>query len=393
MRKIIIVGGGAAGLMAAITAARAGASVTVLDHNKKAGKKILATGNGRCNLTNIDQKKAYYRSSDVSRAWDYLQKFTVADTLRFFSEIGIYTRNKNGWMYPNSEQAQSVLDCLIMEAAFRKVKIKTRQNIEDIFQDEAGWSVRTDSWTYQADAVILACGSPASQVEGASDFGIHFAKKYNLKTAVFEPALVGLRCFGNYFSAWAGVRVHAAVTLCLKDTPFITELGEVQLTDYGLSGIPVFQISRYAVRAVMENTKTEVVVDFLPDFTEEELYSHICSRVEKCPYKTMEEQLISLLPSRLIPLVAQNLKTVEELIKNIKNHVCTVKGASSLAQAQVCSGGILLDELDDDLQSRQYPGLYFAGEVLDVDGACGGYNLQWAWSSGAVAGRAAAKGE
>lgn len=390
MKKVIIVGGGAAGLMAGITAAREGASVTILEHNEKPGKKILATGNGRCNLTNINQRQDCYRSFEPEKVWQYLQKYSVADTLKFFSEIGIYTRNKNGWMYPNSEQAQSVLDCLLMEASFRKVKIKTRQNISNIYFDEYGWNVSTDSWTYQGDAVILACGSPASQVEGASDYGLHFADRYGLKTAAFEPALVGLRLAGNYFSSWAGVRVQASVTLVLQGVPLKTETGEVQLTDYGVSGIPVFQISRYAVRALKENTETLIFLDFLPGFTEEELCAHLASRIKNCPYKTMEEQLTGLLPAKLIPLVTTHTDSISKVAKAIKSHVCKVKGASSFAQAQVCSGGILLQNLDENLQSTQYPGLYFAGEVLDVDGACGGYNLQWAWSSGAIAGRAAA---
>ncbi|MDD3279575.1 MAG: aminoacetone oxidase family FAD-binding enzyme [Lachnospiraceae bacterium] len=391
MKSVIVVGGGAAGLIAAITAARSGASVTVLEANEKPGKKLLATGNGRCNLTNMEQQPNRYRGQDSAKAWDYLKRFTAFDTLRFFSEIGIYTKNRNGWMYPNSDQAQAVLDCLLMEARYQKVKLKLKQQIVDVCWDPKGWQVKTDSWTYTADAVILACGSPASQIEGASDFGYRFARKQKLPVVSMEPALVGLRGIGDYYASWAGVRIHASVTLYLEGMPMKMEEGEVQLTDYGISGIPVFQISRYAVRGVKEHTRTEAVLDFLPDFTEEALEQHLKTRQKHCPYKSMEEQLVGLLPSKLIPLVSREASNTQELISRIKHHVVTIKGASSLSQAQVCSGGILLKALDENLQSIQYPGLYMAGEVLDVDGACGGYNLQWAWTSGAIAGSAAAK--
>lgn len=390
-KSIIVIGGGAAGLMASIMAAVQGASVTLLEANEKPGKKLLATGNGRCNFTNILQKKEYYRGNDPEFAWEIIQQFPMTDTLQFFSRLGIYSKNKNGWMYPNSEQASAVLDVLLMEAAHLKVKIKTREKAEEIFSVSKGWKVRTNSWEYQADSVILTCGSPASGVEGANDWGMTCAKSLGIRTIPLLPALTGLRGRGNGFSRWAGVRVFAKATLILQGIPMKSEIGEVQLTDYGISGIPVFQLSRYAVRGLEEGYSVLIELDFLPDFTEEELHRNLETREENCPYKALQEQLIGLLPFKLISVVAPKEADLAEIIRNCKHYPVIIKGAASLRQAQVCSGGVSTDELDQCLQSKKYPGLYFAGEIVDVDGACGGYNLQWAWSSGAVAGRAASK--
>lgn len=391
MRSIIVIGGGAAGLMAAIKAAEQGALVTLLEANEKPGKKLLATGNGRCNFTNVVQEKQYYRGSDPEYAWQILQQFPMQDTLQFFSRLGIYARNRNGWLYPNSDQAAAVLEVLLMEAYHRKVKIKTRESVCEILPGSEGWSVKTKTWEYGADAVIVACGSLASNVEGATDWGISLAKTLGLSVLPMLPALVGLRGKGNRFSRWTGVRIQAKATLYLQGVLMKSASGEIQLTEYGISGIPVFQLSRYALRALEEGSTALVELDFLPDFTEKQLAVNLENREENCPYKTLQEQLIGLLPSRLIPLIASGDSDEREVIRNCKHYPVIITGASSMKQAQVCSGGILTKNLDEHLQAKKYPGLYFAGEIVDVDGACGGYNLQWAWSSGAVAGLAAAK--
>ena len=390
-KSIIVIGGGASGLMASIMAARHGASVTILETNEKPGKKLLASGNGRCNFTNVLQEKQYYRGSDPDYAMGILNQFSMADTLRFFSNLGIYSKNRNGWMYPNSDQASAVLDVLLMEAAYRKVKLKTRETVREISCSSGKWLVKTDTWEYSADAVIITCGSPASNIDGSTDSGQIFARQLGIRMLPMLPALTGLRGKSSTYSRWAGIRVQGAATLFLNGNPVKTESGEIQLTDYGISGIPVFQLSRYAVRALKEGCTVLVELDFLPDFTEEQVYHNLETREENCPYKRLPEQLIGLIPSRLIPIVAPKEADLREIIRNCKHYPVIIKGPSPLQQAQVCSGGILTSELDAHLQSLQYPGLYFAGEVVDVDGACGGYNLQWAWSSGAVAGLHAAK--
>ena len=196
-RKVCIIGGGASGMIAAVLAARKGAAVTVLEHNDKVGKKILATGNGRCNLTNLYQDISCYHSSEQQKAWEILQQFNVQQTIRFFSELGLYTKNKNGGLYPFSMQAQSVRELLEMEARHEKVKIKCKEHVKEILPslkgDAPAFQIVTQTWTYEADAVILACGSKASLVEGADGSGYELAKKLGLSMRNPLPALVPLK--------------------------------------------------------------------------------------------------------------------------------------------------------------------------------------------------------
>lgn len=390
-RTVLVIGGGAAGLMAAVMAARAGAAVTVLEQNEKPGKKILASGNGRCNYTNRVQKKECYRGCDPEYAWKILRQFSADETLHFFEQLGIYPKERNGWLYPNSDQAQSVLEVLLMEAAHLKIKIKTRETVLDLYPDQDGWTACTATWKYHADAVIVASGSPASNVEGASDWGFLWAKGRQIPVAGMLPALVGLKGKGNYFSRWSGVRVFGKVSVQPKGMETYTEEGELQLTEYGISGIPIFQISRYVLAELQTQSTALLELDFMPSLTEGELRILLEEREECCPYKTLQEQFVGLLPSKLISIVAPAESNLRECVHNCKHYPLIVTGASSLRQAQVCSGGVLTDALDEHLQAKEYPNLYFAGELVDVDGACGGYNLQWAWSSGAVAGRSAAE--
>ena len=390
MNKILIIGAGASGLMAAITAARAGAQVTILEQNDKPGKKILATGNGRCNLTNIHQEPACYRCSQPDFPWKIIEQFSSMDTLRFFSKIGIFTKNRQGWMYPFSDQASSVAEVLEMEARNLKVKIKTNEEVTEIHPLSPGFQVLTKTWHYECDKVIISCGSHASSVEGSSDTGYTLARSLGHHVIEPLPALAALKGKGNYFGKWAGTRMEGNVSLEIQGEIFKEERGEIMFTDYGISGIPVFQISRYAVRAVHEGYQVVCHLDLMPEFSCEDLLSLLTARRASCPYKTLQQSLIGLLPKKMISVIAGKASEEAQIVDHLKDWKVPIKDAYSLKQAQVCSGGVDTRELTNHLESIRYPGLYFTGEVVDVDGPCGGYNLQWAWSSGAIAGQAAA---
>lgn len=385
-KRIVIAGGGASGLMAAIRAARAGASVTILEQNDRPGKKLSATGNGKCNLTNLAFPKDAYRGSHPEFARYALESFSVQDTIKFFSELGIYTVNKNGYIYPHSGQASSVTDVLCMEARSLGVKLKTRERVKDIRREGDIWKIKTEGWEYEGDRVILANGSKASGISGADGSGYDLAGHLGHKIITPLPALTPLKCRGN-FKGWAGVRTEGSVTLCINGIPMKTETGELQLTDYGISGIPVFQLSRYAVRAVSEGCRVSVLLDFLPEFSCDGLRTFLDSRKKNCPYKNKKELLVGLFPEKLIHVLISQPK-LEEAVKSFP---LTVVSGMEFSQAQVCSGGVDTGEVDPHtMGSLLQPGLYFAGELLDIDGTCGGYNLQWAWSSGALAGVCAA---
>ncbi len=387
-RNILIIGAGASGLMAAIWAARCGARVTVLEANDKPGRKILASGNGKCNLTNLKQDPSCYRGTDPQFLWNVIQQFDVNQTIAFFTGLGLYPKNRDGWIYPYTGQSETVLKLLLQEAEHLGVRIKTREFVTAVTRTEAGSMLtRTKTWEYPSDAVILACGSPASAVRGSSDTAERIAGQIGQPFLTFMPALVPLHVRGNYAQKWAGVRVDAAVTLETESGFTMREEGNVQLADYGISGIPVFQISRFAVRAIRENHEhVQIRLDLVPDLTEAELAGRMEMQSRRNPHKSVRSLFTGLLPEQLIPLFIEKNMDLTTAARRIKSIQLMITDAASGRYAQVSSGGITAAGLDNTLQSVIMPGLYFAGEAIDADGACGGYNLQWAWSSGYLAG-------
>ena len=407
-RQIVIIGGGASGLMAAVTAASEGASVTVLEYNEKPGKKLLASGNGKCNLTNRDLDPGQYRSDAPDRVQTVLDSFTVRDTLRFFRNLGLRVFDRQGWVYPCTEQAATVLNLLLWEAERLGVRFKNRETVVSVQPEvkNAHWLVRTKTWEYPADAVILACGSMASSVRGSQDTAIRIADALGIPRHPFLPVLVPLRIKEPVSSVWNGTRVHALLTLMINGKEAARETGELQMTSYGVSGIPVFQLSRTAVPALQENASVGLLIDFLPEMTEEEVAEEWHMRQANAPEKTNLQLLTGLVPDRVIPVILDYAGLrhhdlprltdhavggpADRLLQCLKAYPLTVTGTAAYEQAQVCTGGIALSALKDSLECRRYPGLFAAGEAVHVDGPCGGYNLQWAWSSGVTAGIAAA---
>ena len=391
MKRVVIIGGGASGMMAAIQAARTGAAVTLLEHNEKPGKKILATGNGRCNLTNLVQEPSRYRSSQPDFPWKIITQYPLEDTLAFFSELGIYTKDRNGWVYPYSDQAAGVAQVLELEARHQKVKIKTTEEVTDIFREDGQYLVKTATWQYPCDSVIISCGSSASNVEGSSTTGYELAEKLGHTVVKPLPSLCGIRGKDNYYAKWAGSRMDGCITLEIDGETVGEEQGEILFKEYGISGLGVFQLSRYAVRGTDEGKIATYHLDLMPQLTKEELVKLLLDRQQVGSYKNPQELLIGLLPRKMIDALVKKTYEPEKIAERLKDWQVPVKGAYALRQAQICSGGVDPRELTDQLESRLHPGIYFTGEVIDVDGPCGGYNLQWAWSSGAVAGRAAAE--
>ncbi len=248
----------------------------------------------------------------------------------------------------------------------------------------------TKGWHYDADALILANGSRASSVSGSDGSGYMLAESFHHRIVPVYPALTALKCKGSSFKAWAGVRTEGEISLFTDGKFCKSEHGELQLTEYGISGIPVFQLSTYAVRAVREGHKAELRINFMPELSEEELKKLLYARKKACPYKKEKELLVGLFPEKLIKILISQ----KQLVSAIREFPLEVQDGMSFSQAQVCSGGVDTSQVNSQtMESKLCKGLYFAGELLDIDGTCGGYNLQWAWSSGAVAGKNAAKEE
>ncbi len=387
MKKVIIIGGGASGLMAGIMAAREGALVTILEKCEKPGKKLLATGNGRCNLTNLAMDAScYHGDSEMIR--QLLANWSAEDTLAFFQELGLWTKSREGWIYPRTDQASSVLAILLQEYTRLKGKLKTLEEVTEIRKAPEGFTVYTKGWHYEADAVIVACGTPASNIEGVSDQALKLAEDFGLSCKSFRPSLVPLRCRREQmFAKWAGVRTRAALKLYSGTELLQTEEGEVQLTDYGISGIPVFQLSALSGELLEKGRPAEVEMNFLPDLDREELDQQIAALNKTAEIKKPEQILIGLLPDRLLSAFCGKKTTLEEVLNKACCCRLTISGTGSPKQAQICAGGVLLSELTKDMEAKSVPGLFFTGECTDADGRCGGYNLQWAWSTGAAAGK------
>ena len=384
-KKIIIVGAGASGLMAAIASAEEGASVTVLEQNEKPGKKLLSTGNGRCNFTNTEQSPECYRGTDPGFALPALYSFGQQDTVRFFSRLGIYSVNRGGYLYPRSGQASQVLSVLLMEAKHRGIRIRCATGVLGIEKKGSGFLVQTEGYAYPCDAVILANGSIAAVNASSGTDGYTLAKSLGHTVIDPCPALVPLVTAEKY--PWQGVRAEGQISLRVDGETVSVSRGELQLTSYGISGIPVFQVSRFAARAVEEGRRVTAEIDFFPDFDDAGFESFMDSRRKACPYKNDQELLEGLFPDKLIPVLLSG----KDAVTAVKHFPLTIKGTRGFDAAQVCSGGVDTSEVDPfTMRSLLVPGLYFCGEILDIDGMCGGYNLQWAWSSGETAGRNAA---
>ncbi len=402
MYDVIIIGAGASGLMAAAVAASKGARVALLEHKDDIGKKILATGNGRCNFTNTDMSVNKFHGSKALIK-NGLSQFNYADTIRFFKELGIPAYDNAGYIYPNSRQAASVVAAFRMELMRFHVDVKTGINITDIkpADDRTGYCIQTDNGSFKSKRLIIACGLTASPKLGSD--GSLFRQIEALGHHIQKPlpTLCGFSCDGLNFKKITGVRCDATVASVIDGQMTEQNTGELQLADYGISGIPVFQISSLMSRALNKGQKVEVIIDFLPAFSDDELNGYIKDRsITTTDNRSLNEMLNGLLNNKLLlelihksgvsPDKKGRLLTDDDcksLTRSIKHTAVSVKKPRGLEFAQVCAGGIYTKEIDvRTLESKIHPGLYFCGELLDVDGICGGYNLQWAWTSGYIAG-------
>jgi len=401
-RKTIVIGGGASGMMAAISASRLGSRVTVLEQRDQIGKKILVTGNGKCNFTNLIQEDTCYRSETAGFSKAALSQFNVEDTISFFRELGMGVKEKNGYCYPFSGQASTVLFVLKKELERLRVTVKTEAEVVEIQKKGKNFfCILKDGSSVLGNQVILCTGSAAYFKNGAARNGYRLAEGLGHHLIPVLPALCPILGTDEYqkgvLKEMAGVRTEGMVSLFVDQQILKKERGELQLTVYGLSGIPVFQFSRYAVRAFEKGQKVQIQIDFLPDMDKKECERFLKGQIKRFQ-KTAKEAVEGLLNKKISSAILKCAKIreteknlskeqMEAMLSCLKEFRVKMTGYKGLEQAQVCSGGVSLEEVEEKtLESKRIEGLYFAGEVLDIDGACGGYNLQWAWSSGFVAG-------
>ena len=408
-KKVAVIGGGAAGMTAAIRAAELGAHVTIYEGNDRVGKKILSTGNGKCNFSNENMSHDCYYGSGKVLVDRIYRSFGVKETKDFFCGLGMRIKDRDGYLYPASSQASTVLDVLRYELERLAVRIHTSSRVTSIMAEKDVLSVTANGHKKEKyDAVILACGGKAAPKTGSDGQGFLLAERLGHRIVPTVPALVALRCSEDFYKRVAGVRCDAGLELHIDGKPVCSDRGEMQWTDYGISGIPVFQLSREAAYALQENRVVTVKIDLMPDFIKitqkDEDSAFWDERWKKQGNQSMEQFVTGLVNKKIALLLLKlaGIKVSERaenvpmsrrkaLTKLFRSFTVTVNGTNSYDQAQVCAGGVDCGEVTDTLESRIVPGVFFAGEILDIDGICGGYNLQWAWSSGFIAGEAASK--
>jgi hypothetical protein len=397
---VIVIGGGASGILAAIRAKECGASVLIIEKNPRIGKKILATGNGRCNYTNTNALPADY--NDPKFVTPALERFGPGFVISFFRQLGIEPRVEElGKAFPMSEQASSILDVLLYRVDTLKIPVIAEAPVTEIRRLSEGFSVLTPKGVWNAKRLILATGGKAFPQSGSDGSGYCLAQNLGHRLSPIFPSLVKLRLESPFLKGLDGVKIDGKVQLLHKGAVLREEIGDILFTSFGISGPTILQLSRQANQLCMEGQTPWIKVVLIPSLS----YGAIQARFRSRPDIPVDFSLVGLIHKRLIPALLKEagVTKLDSPVSSISNETekrildllfdwrFPVLGSRGFEEAQVTAGGIELDEVHrETLESRKCSGLFFAGEILDVDARCGGYNLQWAWASGLLAGESAA---
>ena len=403
MNTVAVIGGGAAGMMAAIEAASCGASVHLFERQARVGKKLSVTGNGRCNLTNENLSPGHYHGEDRAFVMPALRRFGTAETLRRFRELGLLTVTEpGGRVYPLSDTAGSVVDVLRFALDAAGITVHTGAEVREAKRTKGGFFLRTDAESLTAEKLIIACGGAAGEKVGGTNLGYALLKGFGHSCTALRPSLVQLRTGDTLCRSLKGVRADASVMVLRSGKTVAETAGEVQFVEYGLSGPAIFEISREA----LAGKNTVVRLDLMREYEEAEIANLLRRRRKTRPQLTCDDLFTGMLHNRLgrVLLKYAGISGGKQLSELTEREISTlahaakcfdfeITGDMGLPNAQVTAGGIRTAEFDpESMESRLCPGLYACGEVLDVDGDCGGYNLQWAWASGSLAGKSSAEG-
>ncbi len=392
-----IIGGGASGMAAALAAAQnRDVQVILLERQARVGRKLQATGNGRCNLTNLHACEGGYHGDDASFAAYAIGKFGPEVTLDWFRSLGLFTvAEDSGRVYPYSDQANSVLDVLRFALEQPNIEVKLGFEVEKVKKTAAGFRLESKEETLECDKLIVACGGLAGTKLGGTMSGYKLLRTLGHKCTKLRPALVQLKSGWNGVSALKGVRANCHATIYRNGELHRESTGEIQFTEFGISGPVIFEISRDACQG---SGNWVCRLDFLPELDAEILKTELLRR--KSTKLPVSELLTGILHNRLgrvitqavgisgyVPVAQLEESEITEVCRAVKNFEITLTEPMGMDSAQVTAGGILTRDFEEKtMESRLVSGLYACGEVLDIDGDCGGYNLQWAWSSGRLAG-------
>lgn len=398
---LIVIGGGAAGMMAGISGKEKFDDVLILEKESKVGEKLKKTGSGRCNLTNLVQEPKYYHSDKELFTVHVLDNFSTRKTIQFFNGLGLFTENINDYIYPYTHEAKVVVDILRDHFLDLGGIIKCQEEVVDISKQENYFIIKTKTWEYHSQKLIIATGSQAS-VASQGMSGYELAAALGHKITPITPSLVPLVTKENHLKSLAGLRHKGAVTYYRDEERILHHIGELQFITDGISGIPVFQVSGDAIEDLNQGKEVTLYLNFLPDFDEESLPLFIDHRINAFKKDVdLTHFLTGLIHTKLMKVLFDfaNLDPKKSILDMSEDEMDRLKlslshfpvkidGYKGLEQAQAARGGVSTYEVNSiTLESKLVPDLYFAGEVLAVDGLCGGYNLQWAWSSGFMAGQ------
>lgn len=399
INKVGIIGGGASGMVAAIIAARRGLEVTIFEQQDELGKKILATGNGRCNLTNLKMDSSCYYCSDFKFLDHLLKQYSVSDVLGFFASIGVLVKDREGYIYPVTDQACTVRDAFTYELDALNVSVYVETTVRKVQYVESEFKVVTNEGNFSFENIILATGGESGLHKSITSTGFGLLHDMGIPYSTLVPALVSFQGLGQFYKKIAGVRTHGTVTAVINGEPLKSDTGEIQFTKTGISGIPVFQISRVLSLGLSEGKHCSIVVDFLSEYSEDEFLELLLKRRSLLQNRTIKEFLNGIWKDKLIDLFLYTARIPEDryihdvtenefkkLIRISKTFEVKLKDSDGFMKSQVTAGGLSLNNITTQLESKQYPHLYATGELLDIDGICGGYNLHLAWITGMLVG-------
>lgn len=399
---VAIIGGGAAGLMAALAAARGGVNVTIYEHNQSVGKKILASGNGRCNIINTTVSPDDYAGVDPSFTEYALQQLPFEGFETFCHSIGLLLDIKDdGRCYPLSNEAKAVLIAFKSAVADAGVKIFTEKKVTAVTKEKGRFTIHCENEKRGYDKVLIATGAQAAPQLGATDDGYRFAHSFGHEIIPPYPSLVQLHLNSKIHHKMAGVKTFAEVTLTVDNKPLTKVQGDILFASYGISGLAILDISQNASYALMNNQRVTIGINLLPRFDTQALRVTLEKLSASVPNRSLETVLSTLLPSKTILYLCEEIainpakslsslseKEIQKLIYLIQNWKFEVNGTHGFKHAEVSGGGISTAQINNKtMESKLVNGLYFAGEVLDIVGRRGGYNFNFAWASGMIAGK------
>ena len=400
-KTVAIIGGGASGIIASIYAAKRGYNVIILERNSTCCKKVLITGNGKCNYFNDDWNLKHYQTNSVEKIATVINDENKKEILLFFNKIGIVPKIKNGYYYPYSNQAVSIKTNLLREATLNGVVIKNDCFVEKVEKKDNHFLINVNEEIRVSDAVIMATGSKACPKTGSDGNGYTLTESFGHTVVPVLPSLVPLKTKGKFLKEWSGIRTDVNISLYVDGVKLKEEYGEIQLTDYGISGICVFNLSSLANINLAKERKVLVKINFIPWVVSINTFINFIDNQYNKNKKDIMSLLEGILNYKLVSVLLKEIgvsidttfddltsNDLEKIYKQLSQFELEIIGSQDYDKAQVCSGGVSLLEVDmNTMQSKLVDDLYFTGEILDVDGDCGGYNLAFAWVSGMIAGK------